>query len=62
MATFTRHTVYGLDAATARQIADDIERVLPFLPDGVDLERTARLQNFARDLRNIEEANDAHHQ
>ena len=52
---FTRKTVYGIDEQTARQIADDIERVLPFLRDGVDIDRTDRLDRFARDLRNIRE-------
>ncbi|MBC7282623.1 hypothetical protein [Hoeflea sp.] len=52
---FTRKTVYGIDEATARQIADDIERVLPFLPACVDHDRTDRLERFARDLRNIRE-------
>ena len=52
---FTRKTVYGIDEATARQIADDIGRVLPFLRDGVDIDRTYRMDMFARDLRNIRE-------
>lgn len=37
----------------AERIADDIDRVLPFLMDGVDAERTARLAQFAHDLRNL---------
>ena len=52
---FTRKTVYGIDEQTARQIADDIERVLPFLPTCVDHDRTDRLQRFARDLSRIRE-------
>ena len=52
---FTRKTVYGIDEATARQIADDIGRVLPFLRGGVDEYSTDRLRRFARDLRNIRE-------
>ena len=52
---FMRKTVYGIDEATARQIADDIGRVLPFLRGGVDEYSTDRLRRFARDLRNIRE-------
>ena len=54
---FTRKTVtvYGIDEQTARQIADDIERVLPFLPTCVDHDRTDRLERFARDLSRIRE-------
>lgn len=52
---FIRRTVYGMDPGRVRLIADDIDRVLPFLRDGVDVERTERLAQFARDLRNMEQ-------
>ena len=51
MVTFVRKTVFGIDAKTAAERADDIDRVLPFLMNGVDLARTERLAQFTRELR-----------
>lgn len=55
---FERKTLFGIDAKTAAERADDIDRVLPFLISGVDPARTEQLAQFARELRALREMED----